>query len=131
MLENAVSSVGNERTGGRFLQISGLHYTFDSGKPVGSRLVSVTLPDGTALNLRGSYQVALSNYMAGAVGYAEGNGDEYTMLNWYDVDIPKGNVSLVRETGLTYCEALKLYFQNHEGIIVGVQLEGRITNLDQ
>lgn len=131
MLENAVSSVGHERTGGRFLQISGLHYTFDSGKPVGSRLVSVTLPDGTALDLQDSYQVAVSNYMAGSVGYAEGNGDEYTMLNWYDGDTPKGNVSLVKETGLTYRDALKLYFQNHEGTAVGAKLEGRIINLNQ
>lgn len=129
MLENAVSSVGNERTGGRFLQVSGLHYTFDSGKPVGSRLVSVTLPDGTAADLQGRYQVAVSNYMAGSVGYAEGNGDGYTMLNWYDDGTPKGNVSLVKETGLTYRDALKLYFQKHLGTAVGAKLEDRITDL--
>lgn len=131
MLENAVSTVGAEWPGGRFLQISGLHYTFDSGKPVGSQLVSVTLPDGTALDFKGRYQVAVTNYMAGFAGYAEGNGDEYTMLNWYDDDTPKGSVDLVAETGLTYRDALKIYFENHEGNAVGARLEGRITNLDQ
>lgn len=131
MLENSVSTCSDEFPGGRFLQISGLHYTFDSSKPAGSRLKEVTLPDGTAFNRDSSYQVAVTNYMAGSVGYAEGNGDGYTMLNWYDETIPKGSVKMIKETGLTYRDALKTYFNSHQDKAAGVKLEGRITDMAQ
>lgn len=131
MLENSVSTCSDEFPGGRFLQISGLHYSFDSSKPAGSRLIEVTLPDGTALNRNSSYQVAVTNYMAGSVGYAEGNGDGYTMLNWYDETLPKGSVKMIKETGLTYRDALKIYFKDHHDEAAGAKLEGRITDVAQ
>ncbi len=46
-LENGVG--GNYPADGRFPQISGFKFTFDSSKPVGSRVVSVTTLDGTAI----------------------------------------------------------------------------------
>ncbi len=131
MLENSVATCTDEFPSGRFLQISGIHYTFDSGKPVGSRLVRVTLPDGTDLDRSGSYQVAVTDYMAGSKTYAEGNGDDYTMLNCYDDATPKGRVTLVRETGLTYRDALAQYFERHRDSAVDAALEGRITDLAQ
>ena len=67
--------------------------------------------------------------MAGAKTYVEGNGDGYTMLNYYDDTIPKGNVALVKETGLLYRDALAQYFEQHRDSVVDVKLEGRITNL--
>ena len=111
------------------MQVSGIHYTFDSSKPAGSRLVSVTLPDGADLDLNASIQVAVTNYMAGIESYAEGNGDGYTMLNYYDDTIPKGSVTLVKETGLLYRDAMALYFENHRETAVEVGLEGRIRDL--
>lgn len=129
MLENSVSTCTGEFPGGRFLQISGIHYTFDSSKPAGSRLMSVTLPDGTDLDLNASFQVAVTNYMAGIESYAEGNGDGYTMLNYYDDAIPKGRVKLVKETGLLYRDAIALYFENHRETATEVGLEGRIRDL--
>lgn len=44
-LENGVG--GNYPGDGRFPQVSGLKYSFDSSKPVGSRIVEVTKSDGT------------------------------------------------------------------------------------
>ena len=44
-LENGVG--GNYPGDGRFPQVSGLKYSFDSSKPIGSRIVSVTKLDGT------------------------------------------------------------------------------------
>ena len=131
MLENGLSTCTEEFPGGRFLQISGLNYIFDSSKPAGNRLVSVTLPDGKALDRNESYQVAVTDYMAGARSYAEGNGDGYTMLNFYDDSVPKGSVTLIKETGLLYRDALALYFERHRDTAVDVQLEGRITDLAQ
>jgi len=46
-LENGVG--GNYPGDGRFPQISGFKFTFDASKPVGSRVVSVTTLDGTAI----------------------------------------------------------------------------------
>jgi 5'-nucleotidase len=46
-LENGVG--GNYPADGRFPQVSGLKFSFDSSKPVGSRIVSVTKNDGTAI----------------------------------------------------------------------------------
>jgi 5'-nucleotidase len=46
-LENGVG--GNYPGDGRFPQVSGLKYSFDSSKPIGSRIVEVTKLDGTAL----------------------------------------------------------------------------------
>ncbi len=131
MLENGVSACTDEFPGGRFLQVSGLRYTFDSSRPAGSRLVSVTLPDGQDLDLSADYQVAVTDYMAGAKSYAEGNGDGYTMLNCYDAGLPKGNVELVKETGLYYRDAMSAYFEQHRDIVADPRLEGRICDLGQ
>ncbi|MBU6314009.1 MAG: 5'-nucleotidase C-terminal domain-containing protein [Actinomycetales bacterium] len=46
-LENGVG--GNYPADGRFPQVSGLKFSFDSSKPVGARIVSVTKNDGTAI----------------------------------------------------------------------------------
>jgi 5'-nucleotidase len=46
-LENGVG--GNFPGDGRFPQVSGLKYSFDSSKPIGSRIVTVTKLDGTAI----------------------------------------------------------------------------------
>lgn len=131
MLENSVSTCTEEFPGGRFLQVSGIQYTFDSGKEAGSRLESVTMPDGTDLDPNASYQVAVTDYMAGSKTYAEGNGDGYTMLNYYDDAAPKGNVKLIKETGLLYRDALAQYFEQHRDTTVNAKLEGRIIDLSQ
>jgi 5'-nucleotidase len=46
-LENGVG--GNYPGDGRFPQISGFKFSFDASKPIGSRIVSVTKVDGTAI----------------------------------------------------------------------------------
>ena len=46
-LENGVG--GNYPSDGRFPQVSGLKFTFDSTKPINSRIVSVTKLDGTPI----------------------------------------------------------------------------------
>jgi 5'-nucleotidase len=46
-LENGVG--GNYPADGRFPQVSGLKFSFDSSKPVGSRIVEITKNDGTPI----------------------------------------------------------------------------------
>ena len=129
MLENSLAVVNDKIPGGRFLQVSGISYTFDSSKPAGERLAGVKLADGSPLELTKTYQVAVNDYMAGKRGYAEGNGDGYRMLNCYDDKTPKGEVTLIRETQLTYRDALAHYFEQFENSLINVKLEGRITDL--
>ncbi len=46
-LENGVG--GSYPGDGRFPQISGFKFSFDASKPIGSRIIEVTKPDGTAI----------------------------------------------------------------------------------
>jgi len=76
-LENGVD--GYPTTNGKFPQVSGIKYTFDGSKPAGERIVSVTLEDGTPLDLDAWYTLACNDFMCGG-------GDGYTMLNVFNPD---------------------------------------------
>lgn len=131
MLENGISQTLTESMipGGRFLQVSGLRYSYrpmEENAP--AELLSVTEADGSAFEPDKQYTVAITNYMAGSSGYLDNNGDGYTMLNLYSDTAPKAeNVKLVRETGGTYCDALKLYFDRHREETIMAMPEGRIV----
>ena len=64
---------GYPETAAQYPQISGIKATFDSSKEAGSRIVSVTMADGTALDPEKTYVVATNDFMAAG-------GDDYTML---------------------------------------------------
>ncbi|QND48222.1 LysM peptidoglycan-binding domain-containing protein [Rhizobium lusitanum] len=70
-LENGLSQI--DEGAGRFPQVSGLKYSFDKSKPPGSRLVSVTVQEGTEfapLDPDKTYGIVSNNYMrAGGDGY--------------------------------------------------------------
>ena len=131
MMKNSISMTkrDNDIPAGRFLQVSGLKYTY---KPqIGdtpAELVSVTLADGKALEADKTYILAINNYMAGSSDYLDNNGDGYTMLNLFSDDIPKAeNIKLIKDTKATYADAMRAYFGNHQKETVTVKLEGRIT----
>ncbi len=80
-LENGVSRVAADGTAadGRFPQISGFRFVYDSRDPAGSRVKSVELTDGTPILPDGTtYTLALPNFVnAGGDGYtmfADGQG---------------------------------------------------------
>jgi 5'-nucleotidase len=82
-LENGVSRM--PARDGRFPQISGFRFTFDSRLPAGSRVVSVTLDDGTPVARDGStYTLATNDFMnAGGDGYtalADGQGTSHEVM---------------------------------------------------
>ncbi|MEH7438636.1 5'-nucleotidase C-terminal domain-containing protein [Neobacillus drentensis] len=65
----------NQQWGTRtaILQISGLTYTWDPNKPVGNRVVSVKLSDGTELDSAKSYTVTANIFLSGG-------GDGFTVF---------------------------------------------------
>ena len=67
-LENGVSKYPSD---GRFPQISGFKFTFDPSKLAGSRVTSVSKPDGTPIAQNGtSYSIATLDFMvSGGDGY--------------------------------------------------------------
>ncbi|HET7579284.1 MAG TPA: 5'-nucleotidase C-terminal domain-containing protein [Bacillales bacterium] len=57
----------------KILQISGLHYTWDKGAPVGDKVVSITLLDGTPLQMDKTYTATVNTFIASG-------GDGFTVL---------------------------------------------------
>ncbi len=67
LLENGVSVAGQED--GRFPQVSGMSFTYDASKPVGSRITSIIIGGG-AFNAEKFYTMAVSAFvMGGGDGY--------------------------------------------------------------
>lgn len=50
--------------GSTILQVSGLEYTYNPSNPVGSKVTSVTLPDGSTLDPSATYTVAVNGFLA-------------------------------------------------------------------
>lgn len=91
MLENSVSQV--EDVAGRFLQVSGLRYSFDATQEAGSRIVSADVwQDGewVALDLEATYRLAANDFI-------RNGGDGFAMfaenaINAYDQGSPLDTV---------------------------------------
>jgi 5'-nucleotidase len=62
-LENGVSHSVEESQPGRFPQVSGIRYAFDTSRKPGARLTSVTV-NGKALDDRHTYTLATTTYLA-------------------------------------------------------------------
>jgi 5'-nucleotidase/UDP-sugar diphosphatase len=69
-LENGVSQVQDKA--GRFPQVAGLAFSFNPKRPVGKRIVNVTVA-GAALDPKKTYKVATNDYMSNG-------GDGYSMM---------------------------------------------------
>ena len=119
-LENGVS--GYPATDGRFPQVAGIRYTFDGAKPKGERIVSVTLADGTPLDLTAKYRLVCNDFMCGG-------GDGYTMLNVLNQDVAMAQAAtLLNETSDYYRDVVAKYIEKLGEI--DPQVEGRITILN-
>lgn len=130
MLENSLSAMTRaEIPGGRFLNVSGLRYSFTPPtEDVPAKLSEVTLADGSELSESAVYTIAVTDYMAGMSGYSDNNGDGFTMLNVYSDDTEKPeNVRLLRETDYTFKSVLEQYIRSHNNEEIASQIEGRIT----
>lgn len=96
---------------GRFLQVSGLSYSWDAHRPVGQRVVAVE-KDGQPLERQAVYTVAVNEYLAGG-------GDNFTTLTRAANPV----------VGPFLAEALLQYMQSRpQPLDAGI--EGRISRLN-
>jgi 5'-nucleotidase / UDP-sugar diphosphatase len=95
VLENGVSRVDVDEGTGRFLQVSGLRYTFDASRPVGSRVSNVEVWNAETETYEAL--VLSATYTMGANDYMRSGGDGYSVLadnaiNPYDFGSPLDQV---------------------------------------
>lgn len=121
LLENAVSRV--EFIDGRFAQVSGFSFTWNSDNPVGSRVQAITLDDGTQIVTGGAIVPGAPSVGIATNDFSARGGDEY----------PFGDAPFTT-LGVTYQQALANYLTTGlGGTITAADYpaggEGRITCL--
>ncbi len=114
-LEHGVSQSAESGEPGRFPQVSGLRFTFDASRPVGSRVTEVTI-GGKPLDDKKTYTLAAPSFIA-----LDG-GDGYNMF--------KGARQLITaEEGPKAPDILSKAISNVSAI--SPQTDGRIKRVDQ
>lgn len=114
-LEHGVSQSAESGEPGRFPQVSGIRFSFDASRPVGSRVMEVSV-NGQPLDEKKTYTLATSTFLA-----VDG-GDGYEML--------KGAPFLIKpEEGQKAPDILKNAISSVDAI--SPQVDGRIKRLDQ
>ena len=108
-LEHGVAAIPGAN--GRFPQISGFKFTYDAARPAGSRIVSVTLDDGTPI------LPDATTYTFATNDFVNSGGDGYTMF--------VGEHGVTREV---MADVLLEYIKD-QGTITPA-LEGRVTRLN-
>lgn len=130
LLENAVSRI--DETGaatgggtGRFAQVAGFRFTYDSRLPVGERVLEAVLDDGTVMISDGAIADTARNVHVATIDFLARGGDQY------DVGFANRTITIL---GVSYQRALRNYIVDGLGGVItaadypegGV---GRITNL--
>lgn len=76
-LEHGVSRAGEATGDGRFPQVSGIRFKYDTTKPIGSRITEVTV-EGQPLDLHKHYSLATNDYVSsGGDGYSMFKGKKF------------------------------------------------------
>ena len=112
-LEHGVSRSAEDAEPGRFPQVSGVQFTFDASRPVGSRVTEVTV-NGVPLDDAKKYSLTTSTFVA-----VDG-GDGYTMFKGARVLIPADQAPID-------VDALKKAIGTQP---IAPKVEGRIKRLD-
>jgi 5'-nucleotidase len=86
-IEHGISRSAEDAEPGRFPQVSGLAFSFDGSRPVGSRLVNITV-NGQTLDPNRKYTAATTNFLA-----LDG-GDGYTMFKGAPLLVPLNQAPL-------------------------------------
>lgn len=109
-LEHGVSSIDTKA--GRFLQVSGITYTYNPNKNIGSRVSNVKI-NNKPINLDKIYSVALPLYI-------KNGGDGFIMLKNNQVSIKDKNID--SQIFIEYIKSIK---------ILNPKLENRITVINK
>jgi 5'-nucleotidase len=117
ILEHGVarSAVGEDGEPGRFPQVSGIKFLFDTTKPVGSR-VSEIFVGGKRLMDEAKYTLATSDFLVSR------GGDGYTMFK-------DGKVLTTAENAPKDSEVFEEAIRNAPDKTIAPLLEGRITKI--
>ena len=91
------------------VQVSGLRWSYDAGAPFGQRVTSVTLADGTSIDLGATYRIATNNFLASG-------GDQFRTLT-------QGANTV--DTGINLVDTVVRYLSQSSP--VDPQVEGRLT----
>lgn len=113
-LENGISQVVEESESGRFPQVSGVQFEFDGRKPVGSRVVKVTI-NNQPLDEKKTYTLATTGYIADG-------GDGYVMFR-------SGKRLIAAES--SQLDSLVLTNAIQAAGEIAPKIEGRIKRLDK
>ncbi|MGJ7911223.1 bifunctional 2',3'-cyclic-nucleotide 2'-phosphodiesterase/3'-nucleotidase [Neobacillus sp. LXY-1] len=92
----------------RIMQISGLKYTWTNNLPIGQKVLDIYLPNGSKIDPKGVYSVAVNNFMADG-------GDGFTVLKQ----------GTKRVTWMSDLDLLIQYVKTFRGPI-SAQIDGRI-----
>lgn len=111
-LEHGVSRSEGNSEPGRFPQVSGLRFAFDTNLPAGARVSNVTV-NNQPLDLKRTYTLVTAKYLAGG-------GDQYAML--------KGHANVLKER-LIDAEVLRKAIAAARTI--APQTDGRIRRIDK
>ncbi|OAF69336.1 hypothetical protein A3Q56_02862 [Intoshia linei] len=84
---------------GRFLQLSGITYTFDARRDSGNRLVSVYLTNGEALDLSRKYRVCMKEYL-------RSGKDGFTVLSQGQVLLDSEDAPLLSSSVINHFETM-------------------------
>ncbi|MFQ3567500.1 MAG: 5'-nucleotidase C-terminal domain-containing protein [Aggregatilineales bacterium] len=117
-LENGVSRVGGDTGTGRFLQVSGLRYSWDGSRAPGERIVSAEI-----LNEDGSFSPIDPEavYRVAANDFLRNGGDEFYMF--------RDNAINARDDGKELDVVLMEYLAANSPVMP--EIEGRITRIDE
>ncbi len=117
VLEHGVARSGPREDGepGRFPQVSGITFEFDTSKPVGQRVASVKV-NGDALDTKGQYTLATSDFLVTR------GGDGYTMFK--DAKILNGADSAPKDSDV-FEDAIR----NAKNKTISPKNEGRIVRV--
>lgn len=117
-LEHGVSALGGHDSTGRFLQVAGVRYTFDSSQPVGERVLSVDVAD-----LDGVYAPLdeAKKYRIGLTRFLYRGGDGFKVFSERGSDVFNDGDELMTVTAD--------YFRDHSPL--APVLDGRIQDLSR
>ena len=120
-LQNGISAW--PASNGKFPQVAGMRYAFKAGEP--NTLSSVTLDDGSPLDLKASYKVVINSFLAGG-------GDGYTMFNVLDQTKEAAtDVSQLVYINKTYMrDALQSYFEKHSSAETPLQVDMEASRVE-
>ena len=112
MLEHGVARSAEDAQPGRFPQVSGIRFTFDAGRPAGSRVIEATV-NGVPLDDNKKYSLATTDFLA------EG-GDGYEILK-------SARVLIAKEQGQSDFDVVR---QSIASRPIAPKVDGRIKRLD-